>query len=499
MLFVTKIAGVMRPVERLLASSARPPNILICTSDKEVFQQYRALFESTLEPDCYALYHLDELSFRSKKAWLSNTSLLVLASRWSDNDLHDPLEEYIKKGGQCLSLHPFSPKWLNGTQVNGVTKYVSDQGLLVSPVDKLDFAQVLPHILELHFHIKTQVKSQQEARIESQQMVGHLIAEPYHQEAFFRNFGRQSPDMMTVELTKSFSTNKQEPPINIRRNQSSRFNQRDYFDMLKTKVLGRTGLYFDVVGSTHSVLEGCDSFPDGLVVIARRQSQGRGRSGNVWMSPEGCAMFSLRMRFPLQSELGRHLPLLQHIVALAIVLAAKGLPHCHELQLGVKWPNDVYHQDVSRKMSTKIGGVLVTTSIMGSIVMAAIGCGVNLNNQRPTLCLNDLIRQVGETRPLSLEHFLAAVFNQLENLVDSISCGRLNQVLALYHQHWLHSKGTEVTVLTADDETVTAQILGIDEHGFLRVQPREGPSITVHPDGNSFDMLNGLLVPKLIR
>lgn len=170
-----------------------------------------------------------------------------------------------------------------------------------------------------------------------------------------------------------------------------------------------------------------------------------------------------------------------------------------DLQLGVKWPNDVYHQDVSRKINTKIGGVLVTTSIMGSIVVAAIGCGVNLNNQRPTLCLNDLIRQVGETRPLSLEHFLAAVFNQLENLVDSISCGRLNQVLALYHQHWLHSKGTEVTVLTADDETVTAQILGIDEHGFLRVQPREGSSITVHPDGNSFDMLNGLLVPKLIR
>lgn len=179
----------------------------------------------------YALYHLDELSFRSKRAWLSNTSLLVLASRWSDNDLHDPLEEYIKKGGQCLSLHPFSPKWLNGTQVNGVTKYVSDQGLLVSPVDKLDFAEVLPHILELHFHIKTQVRSQQEARVESQQMIGHLIAEPYHQEAFFRNFGRQSPDMMTVELTKSFSTNKQELPINIRRNQSSRFNQRDYFDV----------------------------------------------------------------------------------------------------------------------------------------------------------------------------------------------------------------------------------------------------------------------------
>lgn len=83
-----------------------------------------------------------------------------------------------------------------------------------------------------------------------------------------------------------------------------------------------------MVGSTHSVLEGCDSFPDGMVVVARRQSHGRGRSSNVWMSPEGCAMFSLRMQFTLQSELGRHLSLLQHIVALAIVLAVKNLPHC---------------------------------------------------------------------------------------------------------------------------------------------------------------------------
>ena len=181
--------------------------------------------------DSYALYHLDELSFRFKKAWLSNTSLLVLASRWTDTDLHDPLEEYIKKGGQCLCLHPFAPKWMNGTQVNGVTKYASEQGLLVSPVDNLDFAKVLPHILELHFHIKTQVQSHSGPRIESQQTVGHLIAEPYHQEAFFRNFGRQSSDMMNLEITKSLSGNNQELPITIRRNQTSRFCQRDYFDV----------------------------------------------------------------------------------------------------------------------------------------------------------------------------------------------------------------------------------------------------------------------------
>lgn len=96
--------------------------------------------------------------------------------------------------------------------------------------------------------------------------------------------------------------------------------------MLKTKVLGRTGLYFDVIHSTHAVLQSCEgSLPDGLFVVARRQTKGRGRSGNVWMSPEGCAMFSLRMQFALNSQLGRHLPLLQHMAALAIVLAVKDL------------------------------------------------------------------------------------------------------------------------------------------------------------------------------
>lgn len=167
--------------------------------------------------------------------------------------------------------------------------------------------------------------------------------------------------------------------------------------------------------------------------------------------------------------------------------------------MGIKWPNDIFHQDIAEGKSIKVGGVLVTTSIMGSQVIAAIGCGVNLNNQRPTLCLNELIRQAGETRPLSLEHFLAAIFNQLEDLVTLISSGRLNETLALYHQHWLHGNGTEVTVRTANDETVLAQISGIDEFGFLRVQPREGSSITVHPDGNSFDMLNGLIAPKTPR
>jgi biotin--protein ligase len=111
--------------------------------------------------------------------------------------------------------------------------------------------------------------------------------------------------------------------------------------------------------------------------------------------------------------------------------------------LGVKWPNDIYHYSNETKTRTKIGGILVTTSITGMMVSAAIGCGVNLSNAKPTMSLNELIEMQRsftklKSAPLTLEHYLAVVFNQLELLTDLISAGKIQQVIDLYHQHWLH-------------------------------------------------------------
>jgi len=38
--------------------------------------------------------------------------------------------------------------------------------------------------------------------------------------------------------------------------------------------------------------------------------------------------------------------------------------------------------------------------------------------------------------------------------------------------------------------------VGIDDYGFLKVKLANGTIETVQPDGNSFDMLKGLIVPK---
>ena len=153
-----------------------------------------------------------------------------MASQWTDKDLQ--LEEYTSLGGQCLSMHPIAAKWTGIRESDNVMKFVFDKGLVISPVDPMDFAQDLPVILERYFHIKVITKARNAPSVVSQQTIGCLIAEPYHQEAFFRNFGQKSSDSMTLELAKSFNcSNKQDPTVVIRRNPSSRFDHRDYFDV----------------------------------------------------------------------------------------------------------------------------------------------------------------------------------------------------------------------------------------------------------------------------
>lgn len=100
--------------------------------------------------------------------------------------------------------------------------------------------------------------------------------------------------------------------------------------------------------------------------------------------------------------------------------------------MAVKWPNDIYYEK-----SAKVGGVLVNTSIAGRQVTLNIGCGLNLDNLKPTVSVNDVIEKHGGSR-LTLETYLAAVFNQLEQLFDMIYGGQFQKVVHLYLQHWLH-------------------------------------------------------------
>jgi BirA family biotin operon repressor/biotin-[acetyl-CoA-carboxylase] ligase len=105
-----------------------------------------------------------------------------------------------------------------------------------------------------------------------------------------------------------------------------------------------------------------------LLVVADRQTAGRGRSTNEWWSGEGSLTFSLLFD-PVTFGLPRRaMPQTSLATAAAVVDALT--PHVGGHALGVHWPNDIYVAD------RKLAGILVDVLNDGRHI---VGVGINTN------------------------------------------------------------------------------------------------------------------------
>jgi biotin--protein ligase len=68
---------------------------------------------------------------------------------------------------------------------------------------------------------------------------------------------------------------------------SANFSYSSGSSELTTSRIGRVVLHTVSAGSTMDFVDGAAVLHDGLVVVADEQTQGRGRAGNVWLSPVG--------------------------------------------------------------------------------------------------------------------------------------------------------------------------------------------------------------------
>lgn len=102
---------------------------------------------------------------------------------------------------------------------------------------------------------------------------------------------------------------------------------------------------------------------DKAVILARRQSAGRGRKGRAWASGVGGLFFSILLK-PKKTE---HTAALTLAMCLAICKTVGPLG----LKPAIKWPNDVL---VDGK---KISGVLAEAVFDDGGVNVVLGCGVN--------------------------------------------------------------------------------------------------------------------------
>ena len=110
--------------------------------------------------------------------------------------------------------------------------------------------------------------------------------------------------------------------------------------------------------------------PEGLVISADFQTEGRGKPGNVWVSPKGKnLLFSVLLRPPLRANKAPMLTL-EACQAVKIVLESG-----FALSAAIKKPNDVMIK------GRKICGILTESlsTAGGNVEAVVIGFGLNVN------------------------------------------------------------------------------------------------------------------------
>jgi len=129
--------------------------------------------------------------------------------------------------------------------------------------------------------------------------------------------------------------------------------------------------HYPTLGSTNDRARQClgDGGPTPLLVVADRQTRGRGRGTNRWWTGPGSLALSLLLSPETAPSDPSRRPLVALAAALAVVEAVRPLVAQHHV--GLHWPNDVFVGD------RKLSGVLVEVPAEGSPV---VGIGANTNN-----------------------------------------------------------------------------------------------------------------------
>ena len=100
---------------------------------------------------------------------------------------------------------------------------------------------------------------------------------------------------------------------------------------------------------------------DPVLLVAERQTAGRGRMGRDWHSEPGASLtFSLGLPLAPADWSG---------LSLAVGLSVASSLHA---DVGLKWPNDLWWQE------RKLAGILIETAAAGSMRQAVIGVGLNI-------------------------------------------------------------------------------------------------------------------------
>ncbi|MDI3316789.1 MAG: biotin--[acetyl-CoA-carboxylase] ligase [Bacillota bacterium] len=232
------------------------------------------------------------------------------------------------------------------------------------------------------------------------------------------------------------------------------------------------------LGSTSDLLRAMAArgAPEGTVVVAAEQEEGRGRLGRLWSSPRGGLWLSLLLRPPgtLPPE---RLSSLAPALGLAVLEAVEPWSGGH--RLGLKWPNDLVAEEEGAWR--KLAGVLCEAFPGGangrSAAAVIAGIGINADFERERLPA-ELQSQATTLRrlaggPVDLGELRRRLLAALERTWELWQQGGF----AVLREAWLaravwlgqavELRGAPLRAEGAEERVVGGTFLGVDDEAAL--------------------------------
>ena len=204
-----------------------------------------------------------------------------------------------------------------------------------------------------------------------------------------------------------------------------------------------------------------------LLVLAERQTGGRGRGSNLWWWAEGALTFSLLIDSRSLKIASEQWPVLSLSTGLAICEALEQIAPGGDF--GVKWPNDVYCA------GRKLCGILIESpsAARGRVI---VGIGLNVNNSLASAPPE--IRGIATSladylqRPLDMNAVLLSLLTSLHNRWQELGTSGFAAQAADFRRRCILD-GRTIQV-SSGSRLITGRCLGIDDAGSLLLQTESG-------------------------
>lgn len=206
--------------------------------------------------------------------------------------------------------------------------------------------------------------------------------------------------------------------------------------------------------------------PEGSIVLAENQTNGRGQGSRQWHSEPGKNITATVVFRPLFLP-SADVFTLNKAIAIALMEACNyiiGMPVCR-----IKWPNDILWQ------GRKLAGVLTESTMRGSqIVSYLAGFGLNVNQTEfpPEAGKAASLKQIMQSNDMNKDHVLELICEYLEVWYLKLRKGKLQEIEEEYNRNLWKDR---VKVIPAGaTEAFTAHISGVDKDGKLILTDEHG-------------------------